>query len=494
MISLVALTAIFRGQRMPRPWKVHEVPIAFWGWRNQNPSQAEIQEVIQRTKSQSIFLRAGEIDYQESTVRRIRPATGPLPTGIDLHLVYNATQSLLAQLKNVDEYALADVIAAAFREDLDKSAQAHAHITGIQLDFDVPTSLLGRYERILRSLRANLKPGTSLSITGLPTWMQSTQLSSTLSAVDFWIPQFYGAELPTRFDKKIPISDSKELERFIGSARLLDKPFFAGVAAFSWALLYSPEGALITVRGDIDPAVIHADPNLVLFDRRLFDPTNRASEWRYAYRVHADGVIDKLVVHAGEMLILDVPSAESLRESARIVRELAGPKLLGICVFRLPVINDPATLTSAQVTAALNDETTALDLRISFKRKKDRPHSWLLEIANQGNAGAIDLNITLPVDAGTIEFLNPQRGLSLEAVCDSLKTRNASTYQPCAQNRANAIRVVAPVLRSGQHLRATLVFTTPLSDVIPVWIDSQTDAGQLYQHRLEISVDGGVGQ
>ena len=354
---------ISRIHRKPRPWPVDKVPIAFWAWKDQSPAQTDVRAAIEKAKARTIFLRAGQIDYQDGRLQRVRPVTGVLPVWIDLHLVYNATQSLLTQLENIDEKALADAIAATFQEDVSRAAQQHTRVSGLQLDFDVPTRLLGRYERILRSLRSDLKPGTKLSITGLPTWMQSIELRSTLKQVDFWIPQFYGGEIPQRVEQHIPISSPEEIKRFVNSARELNQPFYAGLAAYGHALLYNPSGALITLRGGMDPARIALDPNLELIDQRPFDPATNASEWRYAYRARADGVTEELAMHAGDVLVLDVTSAETLRASARMVREWAGEKLLGICVFRLPARGEPAMLSFDQIGAALADEGSAVEDR-----------------------------------------------------------------------------------------------------------------------------------
>lgn len=360
ILLMAGAAVISRVYRKPRPWPVEKVPIAFWAWKDQSPAQTDVREAIERAKARTIFLRAGQIDYQDGRLQRIRPVTGVLPVWIDLHLVYNATESLLTQLENIDEKALADAIATAFQEDASRAAQQHARVLGLQLDFDVPTRLLERYERILKSLRSDLKPGTKLS---MPTWMQSSALRSTLTQVDFWIPQFYGAEIPQRVDQLIPISSAKSVERFVNSARELNKPFYAGLAAYSHALLYNPSGALITLRGGVDPAAIASDPNLDLIERRPFDSANKAGEWRHAYRARADGVTEELAMHAGDVLVLDVPSAETLRASARIVREWAGEKLLGICVFRLPARGEPAVLSVDQIGAALADEDSALEDR-----------------------------------------------------------------------------------------------------------------------------------
>jgi hypothetical protein len=111
---MAAALAISSFQRKPRAWPAGDVPIAFWAWRNQAPTAGDVREAIYQAHARTIFLRAGQIDYQDGKLRRIRPVAGSLPTGIDLHLVYNATRLLLSQLENVDENALADSIASAF--------------------------------------------------------------------------------------------------------------------------------------------------------------------------------------------------------------------------------------------------------------------------------------------------------------------------------------------------------------------------------------------
>jgi len=489
IVLMAAAAVISTVYRKPRPWRADEVPVTFWAWRNQTPSEQDLFEAIEKARARAIFQRAGQIDYQNGKLVRIRPVSGQLPICVDLHLVYNATQTLLTNLENIDEKALAQAIAEALREDLNRAAQDNALAVGIQIDFDVPTRLLKKYERILRLLRAELKPGTKLSITGLPTWMQSRDLASTLNQVDFWVPQFYGADIPERLDQIIPISSTNSLESFVNSARKLDKPFYAGLAAYGYGLLYNPAGALITLRGDVDATVVATDPNLELIDKRSFEPAKLGSEWRYVYRARADGVTDKLAMHAGDVLVLDLPTAESLRTSARTVRELAGEKLLGICIFRLSAFDDPATLTTEQVAVALADQDSAPEFKIRLVSDEKRTHTWMLEVENRGSAGAIDLRVEVPMEPGTIESLKPERGVSLETTC---LLRGADTNQPCSQNRANVIRMMAPGLRPGQTCRALLVLKTAPPNVVPVSIETQTDAGTPYLNRLEIPVESGA--
>src|SRR5262249_50491524 len=473
--------------RPPRPWRVQEVPVAFWSWRSQTPSAADVHAAVEKTGTRTIFLRAGQIDYQEGKMSRIRSVGGPLPTEIDLQLVYNATRSLLAHLDKVDEQALANVIAASFASDSRRAATENARVTGLQIDIDVPTRLLSRYERMLRALRKQLPPGVPLSITGLPTWMQSSELRATLAAVDFWVPQFYGAEIPLRADLSIPISAPAEVERFVNQARELNKPFYAGLAAYNYALLYSAAGALVALRGDLDPAAIAADANFELEGVRTF--AQAPGEWRYTYRARANDVIDGLVLQAGDVLVVDLPSAESLRASARIVRELGGEKLLGICVFRLPGADDPATLTIEQVAAALADQAAAADFKVTFTSDPGRSRTAWLAIQNAGTANAItDFKLEVEVGPGAIEFVSVSRTVTVETICRESGVGQPSEV-PCSPKRANVIRLAAPGLRSGQTLRASLTFDAPVPNSLSVAVEAPADDGETYCDQLKVNLE-----
>jgi hypothetical protein len=485
MALAVAISSFHAFHSRPRPWRPDEVPVAFWSWRNQTPSDTDVGAAIEQTKARAIFLRAGQIDYQNGKLNRIRPLNGPLPKGIELHLVYNATRSLLSQMESVDEKLLAGEIAKAFQEDNARAMSEDACVFGLQIDIDVPTRLLSRYEGMLRALRGHLPPGLKLSITGLPTWMRSAELRSTLIQVDFWVPQFYGAEIPARADQLIPISSPQDVKRFVNQAREIDKPFHAGLAAYSYVLLYSPGGALINIRGDLDPALIAADSNLELTDLRSF--TQAGNEWRYAYRARADGVIDGLAMHAGDVLVVDSPSAESLRAAARIVRELAGEKLLGICVFRLPAVDDPATLTIGQVATSLADQDSQPNFQIRFTPDQTQPRFWRLEIENRGTSGTVgNLKIDLPLTTASIESVSTARGASIETICRFSGNGPEPIDEPCSQNRANLIRITAQGLRPGQRLTTLLGLKTSLSDPASVSIEMQTDAGKIYRNQQEI--------
>ena len=217
-VAIYATTAA-----MHRVWNADEVPIAFWAWKRAVPSSEEAS----KSGAQTIFLRAGQMDLVNGEVKRIRPAKGSLPEGVELHLVYNGTRDLLRGLESIEPEALARAIAESYAADRAGSA----NVKGIQLDLDFPTRLLPLYQKTVTELRPMLPTNTKLSITGLPTWMSSREIEPLLDAVDFWAPQMYGAEIPTHLDRPISISSAKEIRRATIAARQLGKPFLAGLAA-----------------------------------------------------------------------------------------------------------------------------------------------------------------------------------------------------------------------------------------------------------------------
>jgi Protein of unknown function (DUF3142) len=492
--SISVAAAVYK---KPWPWSVGEVPVAFWAWRTQAPDQADIREAIQKAKAHAVFLRAGQIDYDGGKLRRIRPLAGKLPQGVHVHLVYNATRKLLEQLETVDPNLLATTIALAFRNDSARAEQDNANLRGLQLDIDVPTRLLTRYEKTLTVLRNDLQSDLQLSITGLPTWMESSALHDVLKQVDFWVPQFYGGEIPQRLDQMIPISSPEATTRFVNKARELDRPFYAGLAAYSFALLYSPSGALISLRGDMDPAAIAADPNLELIDSRAFDTSTNKSpmtEWRYAFRAKADGVTEGLNMRGGDVLVVDLPSSESLRVAARIVRERAGKRLLGICVFRLPDRDDPATLTLEQVGSALSDQDSLpqVDVRIRREQPAGDPSRFIFECKNIGTASPLlgSLRVAVAVPPGSLPTITSESVTAVELRCQGTE----ALPQPCSPRRANLISFTPRALVPGQTLSAFLILSGEPPPTLKVSITMQTDTGQSYSVQREVSTEVGVNQ
>jgi hypothetical protein len=491
--------------------------VAFWAWRNQTPSAAEVERAVRETHASAIFLRAGQIHQEDDgRLRRVRPVTGNFPRGVELHLVYNSTRAVLNGFERIEPAELARVIAEAYGEDTARAAREGARVVGLQLDLDAPTRLLPHYARILRATRESLPQGVKLSVTGLPTWMESGELGETLEAVDFWIPQCYGARIPERLSQATPISSPQDVALAVARARALGRPFFAGLAAYGYAILYDVRGALVTIRGDLDPALVARDVNFELIERKPFaaqaqpradDEAAIESEWRYVYRARADVVVDNLAVRAGETLMIDVPSAGALRASARLVRMEAGENLLGICVFRLPANDDPTTLSFTEVAAALTDTEPAASTIVSATRvepkeseRKGRSsiRSLRLTATNQGSGSgllgddALTVDVRLPV--GSLRGVHLDGFSSVELLCRGAESEDAGkedALRPCGERRANVLRLKSRAWMVGTSAQAVLSFDESLPATLAATTRVQTDDGHRWRREQLLTISDG---
>src|SRR6266852_2367739 len=88
LLGSVLITNLFSA-KTERVWSAQEVPVAFWAWQTDLPGNSDIEKAKTQIGIQRLFIRAGQIDFANSGLRRIRPAKGKIPSGIEIQFVYN---------------------------------------------------------------------------------------------------------------------------------------------------------------------------------------------------------------------------------------------------------------------------------------------------------------------------------------------------------------------------------------------------------------------
>src|SRR5947208_2920607 len=89
MLTIAAAVGLVRfNAASPRAWSISEVPVAFWAWRSRLPNQADIERTVAQTGAQTLFLRAGQIDYGDGHLRCIHTTAGRFPAAVETYLVY----------------------------------------------------------------------------------------------------------------------------------------------------------------------------------------------------------------------------------------------------------------------------------------------------------------------------------------------------------------------------------------------------------------------
>jgi len=504
----VALPASSLLRNRWRTWKPEEVPVAFWAWHSDCPGEGDVIRAVKQARAQTLFLRAGQIDLDGGKLKRIRAVNGQFPDNIDIHLVYNATRSCLAEFEKSNAADLAAVISKAYAEDISRADRDHARVVGLQLDFDVPTRLLPSYTKLLKQTRLLLPSTSKLSITGLTTWMESPSLRGTLDTVDFWIPQCYGDRVPETLTQSQwqPVSLLKKVATAIANARRLNRPYYAGLAAYGYAIQYARDGSLIALRGDLDPASVVNNSNLDLVSRGPFGQTGRpsvATRWRCLYRARKDDVIEGTAFHAADYLMLDLPTSGSLREAATTAREEGGDRLLGICVFRLPRQDDPTALTIQEVAAALSDKEPSSSFQAEVKVEQTfdpNPAVVLnrirLRVINDGSAGSLldkgAMLLLLSVPDGSVRRITISGFNSVQSKREGfeMEDQHNQNIHTSSLRRANSLALDAKVWRPGQEATATIEFAGAPPETVRATMTVTLDNGRVLSELRTIPVAG----
>ncbi|HKX84162.1 MAG TPA: DUF3142 domain-containing protein [Pyrinomonadaceae bacterium] len=481
LVATLFLAAYLLAGSTHKSWAVNEVPVSFWAWKTSTPSDEVVRSVQKRSGMNVLFLRAGQFDLKAGEVTRIRTVSGQVPKAVEVHFVYNATRELLKDIESVEPEKLAAAVAATYLSDIEKHASRGAKIVGVQLDLDYPTRLLPRYAEAVHELRKQLPLGTVLSVTGLPTWMSSQEVSLLLNNVDFWIPQLYGSEIPTRIDSAARISSLRDIYRSVIGARKLGKPFFAGLAAYGYAIHYDMNGELVEVRGDIDPQAA-LDHDSLEFVRQ----EDLGGNLRLVLRATSDLVLDGLVIAKGESLVFDIPTTDSLREAARIVREEAGDHLRGICIFRLPTVEDQTTLRLGEIVDALQDKRLVSSTEISITRVSDQQVRFTAVNAGSTSSfmvGALTIDLRVPV--GSVKGVAAIDGFTgFETLCGS----DADVPRKCSTARANVIRLTKNSRRPGDTPSISLRVALQQTEITAI-VTTRTENGRIERIQKRIAIE-----
>jgi hypothetical protein len=272
----------------------------------------------------------------------------------------------------------------------------------------------------------------------------------------------------------------------MAAVRDIGKPFYAGLAAYGYAILYSKEGDLLELRGNIDPTVIAESSGLELIDRGPFGDGEEA-EMRYEYRATRDVVIDGLIIEPGQTIVVDQPSSASLRETARAVRGNGGDMLLGIAIFRLASAGDDTVLTIQEIAAALNDTETIASTELQFQTE-DTEGLVRFSALNLGTAASllgVDVfTIDIAIPAGRFKGVTSTAGLSgYETLC---RRNLTAAPEKCSRQRADVIRLHSSHWNPGNKASFSIDLGSEPPQSIYATVTIRIDDGRVVTQDFEL--------
>lgn len=120
-------------------------------------------------------------------------------------------------------------------------------VSGVEVDYDCATSKLGAYAGFLTALRGRLPTALKLSITALPTWMNSSELERLAAPLDEVVLQVHAVENPRR-----GLFNAVQAEGWVRAfGRRIGRPFRVALPAYAVRVTWSRDGGLASVEGEV---------------------------------------------------------------------------------------------------------------------------------------------------------------------------------------------------------------------------------------------------
>ena len=122
-------------------------------------------------------------------------------------------------------------------------AQPSIQWSGLEIDYDCPTSSLDTYAAFVRQVRRMMPPEMRLSVTVLPTWIPSRSIRGLLEAADASVLQVHSVLDPRRglFDARLA---SNWLAAY---SSLTDKPFKVALPDYGSRVGWDSSGRLVSI-------------------------------------------------------------------------------------------------------------------------------------------------------------------------------------------------------------------------------------------------------
>jgi hypothetical protein len=199
----------------------------------------------QWTPAHDAALRDSRADFSTLRVLALQafPNTGWSRARIDPVLLRRDGRPVIAvvrldgQLKALDQQE----VTAQIRQVISDWQGQGLNLAGVEIDHDAGNARLPSYREFLAHLREALPTSLPLSITALPSWLDSRELPALLSTVDSSVLQVHAVSDPRR-----GLFDADQARQWAKAwSRVTTKPFYLALPAYGVALLPSADGAPI---------------------------------------------------------------------------------------------------------------------------------------------------------------------------------------------------------------------------------------------------------
>lgn len=145
------------------------------------------------------------------------------------------------KIASLDEGALLDELLTR----IDQARRSNQAIAGIEVDHDCATARLEEYARFLAALRGRLPRSLPISITALPTWLESPLLESVIAQADEVELQVHAVENP-----HMELFDRRQALEWIERFARLSRPFRVSLPTYGCRVSWRADGRLVAIESE----------------------------------------------------------------------------------------------------------------------------------------------------------------------------------------------------------------------------------------------------
>lgn len=162
------------------------------------------------------------------------------------------------QLANLDEQAVSGRIA----QTLETWRRSGISLAGIEIDHDCATARLPAYAHWLSTVRGLLKNHERLSITALPTWLQSRALDAVLAQVDEAVLQVHAVQNP-----RVGLFDASAAQGWLDQfGARMRKPWRVALPAYGSRVAWDQDGRVVSIESERATLVTGSESHELMAD------------------------------------------------------------------------------------------------------------------------------------------------------------------------------------------------------------------------------------
>ena len=355
---IAAVVIAFRAQTDSSPTISHALQNSMYVWQRSWSDAVTSGVASAATVTDQFFVYAGDIVPDGGGLK-----AAPIEcdwralahTGRPVVIVIRASDDFARWLRENPVSTAASSIQNFAETQRSRAKDKGCTVTALQLDYDCPTSRLGRYRERLTDLSRRIH-GMELSLTALPDWLQSRDFPALVSTVPWYVLQVHGIEKPQSIEAPITLCDYDKVPGYIAAAARIGHPFLVALPTYGHRVQFGPDG------------------NFRKFAAEAGSAGDLPPDWEER-QVFADPV-----------------------RIAQIVRSLRGapPRgLLGMVWFRLPVATDRMNWSLPVLEKVIEGRAPRVAIRAEMRQPE--PALWEVWIVNHGEADAAG-EVSVPLD------------------------------------------------------------------------------------------------